>query len=146
MWKKVINVRSKGQRGERDFIKIIQRAADQVLGEGVIHYTRNIEQTRNGGADVCCDVEMYDCYSFEVKTQEKLLLNKWWQQAFRQGRDSERVPVLAYKQSRQPWLIMMPCKPYSYVVQNRYCRAIITLEMFLKIFKNELLALDEKGF
>jgi hypothetical protein len=46
--------------------------------------------------------------AIEVKRQERLEIKSWWKQACHQARPGNHIPVLAYRQSRQPWRFVMP--------------------------------------
>lgn len=63
--------------------------------------SRNLEQTRGGGHDLC-GLEDYGM-AVEVKRVEAKALGTWWDQAVRQGEKVGCVPVLAWRQNRQPW-------------------------------------------
>jgi len=82
--------RNKGACGERELFNLLT----DYLGFVV---KRNLSQTRGGGADGI-DVPGF---AIEVKRQETLALPAWWRQAVDQAGD--RIPVLFYRQSRQPW-------------------------------------------
>lgn len=84
--------RDKGARGERELAKELYDR----LG---IELKRNLEQSRNGGYDL----EGMPKFAIEVKRHEKLEIAKWWAQATEQARLANRVPVLAWRQSRKPW-------------------------------------------
>ena len=87
--------RTKGATAERELLKL--------LSDGLgLNLTRNLLQTREGGAD-CDDLEGY---ALEIKRHETLQLATWWRQAVEQAGD--KVPVLAYRQSRHPWLFVVP--------------------------------------
>lgn len=87
--------RTKGATAERELLKL--------LSDGLgLNLTRNLTQTREGGAD-CDDLEGY---ALEIKRHETLQLTTWWRQAVEQAGD--KVPVLAYRQSRHPWLFVVP--------------------------------------
>lgn len=88
--------RTKGQVGEREICKILGDALS-------ISLDRNLEQTRDGG----CDIVLYH-WAIEVKRQEKLQVDKWWEQACVQAEDSHRHPVLIFRKSRNPWRVIMP--------------------------------------
>ena len=92
-----INSRNKGANGEREFAKWIQDLLD--LPEAP---ERNLEQTRSGGWDL-----LVTPFAFEVKRVQTLSLRKWWLQAKRQVDvspfKSTLLPVVAYRQNRQPW-------------------------------------------
>ncbi len=88
--------RQKGQRGEREVCKLL---ADKLGGE----YKRNLMQTQDGGYDVLG----LDGYAIEVKFQEKLQIEKWWEQTVQQS-SVERLPVLFFRRSREPWRVVVP--------------------------------------
>ena len=87
--------RTKGATAERELLKL--------LSDGLgLNLTRNLTQTREGGAD-CDDLEGY---ALEIKRHETLQLTTWWKQAVEQA--GNKVPVLAYRQSRKPWVFVVP--------------------------------------
>ena len=97
--------RQKGQRGEREICKLL---ADKLGGE----YKRNLMQTQDGGYDVLG----LDGYAIEVKFQEKLQIEKWWEQTVGQA-SVERLPVLFFRRSREPWRVVVP-HDYWYTRKN----------------------------
>ena len=98
--------RQKGQRGEREICKLL---AEKLGGE----YKRNLMQTQEGGYDVLG----LDGYAIEVKFQEKLQIEKWWEQTVQQA-SVERLPVLFFRRSREPWRVVVP-HDYWYTKNNR---------------------------
>jgi len=88
--------RSKGQSGERELAGLLSKA----LGHEVV---RNLDQARDGGPDVWG----LPGVALEVKRQERVTLEPWWEQAVQQAHRSQ-VPVLAYRQSRKPWRFRVP--------------------------------------
>jgi hypothetical protein len=92
-----INSRTKGRTAETELAKILF----DHLG---IKLERNLNQTRAGGYDL----EGLEEWAIEVKRQETLQLNAWWNQATNQAEQAERIPVLAYRQSRKPWRFVLP--------------------------------------
>ena len=91
------NSRAKGASAEREVFKLI----GDVLGFKV---ERNLSQTRDGGYD-----SVVGDFALEVKRQEALSINAWWEQATTQaGRcDPPKMPMLIYRQSRQPWRVVV---------------------------------------
>lgn len=87
--------RTKGAAGERELSKLLAER----LG---IDCQRNLEQTRSGGADLLG----VGPWAVEVKRHERLAISTWWAQACAQAGDS--LPALAYRQSRQPWTVLVP--------------------------------------
>lgn len=91
-----VNQRDKGQRGEREFCK----ALGEYLGESI---QRRLGAARDGGCDV-----LIGMWAVEVKHVEIVRLTDWWQQAVKQAREENLYPALAYRQSRQPWRVIVP--------------------------------------
>ena len=87
--------RRKGASAERELFGILRDELGLIV-------ERNLQQTRAGGAD-CLSI---DGLAIEVKRQEKAFSEAWWRQAVEQA--GSRVPVLAYRQSRQPWRFVLP--------------------------------------
>ncbi|HWH72868.1 MAG TPA: hypothetical protein VNV16_01215 [Methylibium sp.] len=85
--------RRKGAAAEREVLKLL---ADEL---GAAPFQRNLEQTRNGGAD-CIEVQGF---AIEVKRQERLSRPAWWAQAVDQARRAQAEPMLLYRRSREPW-------------------------------------------
>ena len=88
--------RNKGASAEREVFNLLR---DQL---GVV-VERNLQQTRNGGADSVSIPGI----AIEVKRQEKEFQEAWWTQATEQA-GSTRVPVVAHRRSRQPWRFVVP--------------------------------------
>ena len=108
--KKHINVRAKGQRGEREVVKILQEIVDEVRGRyqfPQLVLQRNALQSHLGGADL----HGLEGFAVEVKFVEEPNIKAWWRQATQQaealststGRD--HVPVLFYRSSGIPWTV-----------------------------------------
>ena len=121
-------LRNKGHAGERELCAWLTENLG--LKEPL---TRNIEQVRDGGGDIM----LLPPFSIEVKRQEALQINKWWNQAKRQRTKSNPVAVLAYRKNRHPWQFMMSLDD---LVKKRYQTGQdlpITMgpELFLAIVK-----------
>lgn len=103
---KRINVRQKGQRGEREVVDLLQDIVDEVRARyrlEPIVLQRNALQAHLGGADL----HGLDGFSVEVKFQEIPYSPAWWRQAVAQSEKTKGVPILFYRMSRQPWTVMM---------------------------------------
>ena len=86
--------RRKGAAGEREFL----RELGSELGDCL---TRNLQQTREGGADCLC----VRGWAIEVKRQEALSRPAWWRQACEQAERAGAQPMLAYRRNREPWRV-----------------------------------------
>lgn len=86
--------RNKGARGEREFLALLGEELGGML-------TRNLQQTREGGADCLC----VKGWAIEVKRCESLSRPAWWRQAVEQAARLGVQPMLAYRRSREPWRV-----------------------------------------
>lgn len=86
--------RDKGSRGEREFLAALGAELGEML-------TRNLQQTREGGAD-CVQVKGW---AIEVKRHESLSRPAWWRQACEQAERLGVQPMLAYRRNREPWRV-----------------------------------------
>jgi hypothetical protein len=101
---KRINVRAKGQRGERQVVQLLQAIVDTVRnrrGLAPIVLQRNALQAHLGGEDI----HGLDGFAVEVKWQENENVPAWWRQAVQQAERANAVPILFYRGSRQKWKI-----------------------------------------
>ena len=131
--------RSKGQRAERAVIKLLQPIVDMVfegIGREAPDLERNLIQSHKGGYDIVG----LDWLALEVKHQETLHLNDWWNQTVDQSRRNitlNREAVLIYKQNRTKWRVMM----WGHLPLGERkvrCRVDIDLESFLLWFEHRL--------
>lgn len=86
--------RTKGASAEREFLRLLGGELGEML-------TRNLSQTREGGADCIC----VRGWAIEVKRQERLSRPKWWRQAKEQAQRLGVQPMLAYRRNREPWAV-----------------------------------------
>jgi hypothetical protein len=108
--------RRKGQSGEREFISLLQDRLELDL-------SRNLDQTRDGGYDILGIPQL----AIEVKRQENLSIPSWWSQAAKQA-NKDQYPVLAYRQSRKPWTIIVPAKFVNSKLSNN---SLVTIDIDL---------------
>lgn len=100
--------RSKGATGEREFLKVLGDKLKDLgfpVPEG--GFQRNLEQTRHGGFDNHNE----DClshFAIEIRRREQLSLGAWWTDVCCKAGKLNRLPVIAYRQNRQPWKIVLP--------------------------------------
>lgn len=103
----MINVRTKGKVGELEVISLIRATMLEVeawlppdLPRHAHRLQRNSLQAGQGGFDVAG----LPGIALEVKRCETLQLEAWWRQCERQAAASPGlIPVLVWRQSRQPW-------------------------------------------
>jgi hypothetical protein len=102
-----INIRNKGQRGEREVVKLLQSVVDVVRarrGLSALAVQRNTLQSDQGGHDLAG----LGPFSVEVKWQETPYNDAWWRQCLAQAGGS-MIPILFYRQTRQPWKVKFRC-------------------------------------
>lgn len=140
-----INVRTKGQEGEREIAKILNgivgevRAASgwPVLAVNDELFQRNQNQSAVGGADLSNPMGL----EIEIKRQEQLSVNTWWKQCEASAKRTGGVPVLLFRQNRKPWRVMLPGElplvaPNSTGYSNLGpCRVEIDLDTFKSWFR-----------
>lgn len=139
-----VNIRNKGQRGEReivDWCNDVYREVHELLSMQLP--PKPIAQRRqNQSAVGGMDIDNTCGYAFEIKRQETLKVNTWWEQCVISASETGKRPVLLYKQSRKPWQVVLLMNPYVHNVEeyNNYLRkqpirAQISLEDFREIFR-----------
>lgn len=112
--------RQKGHDGEREIVRLLQPVVELVLGEKRLG--RNLQQTRQGGHDICG----LEHLAIEVKRCETLEIEKWWKQTLRQAEMvGGAIPVLIFRQNRGKWRVMM----FGYV-GHLICRVEIDMTTF----------------
>jgi hypothetical protein len=127
---------SKGARGERLVVQLLQPVIDEVClecGSEPFRLLRNSLQSREGGYDLIG----LDWLALEVKSCETLNLNAWTAQCIAQAKPGQ-VPVLFYKQNNRGWKVMMHglLVPGGSTNLKVWCQ--IDLESFLAYFKLKL--------
>lgn len=93
-----MNSKNKGKRGEREFSKL--------LGESwPARRTGHHQDKRGHGvADVTCESLPVH---WEVKRQERVVINEWLDQARRDAPPSQ-IPIVAWRRNNAPWYAFLP--------------------------------------
>lgn len=107
----MVNIRTKGQNGEREVQSILNEIVQRVRAEHgfPLHedrdlpFQRNQNQSAVGGDDLTNPFRL----AIEVKRQETLSVNTWWKQCLQSSMRSDGRAILIYRQSRKPWRVMM---------------------------------------
>lgn len=99
--------KQKGKRGEREAVKFLQPHIDDVYkaagitDDNIPKLFRNQNQSFEGGYDI----DGLSWLALEIKRQETLCINQWWDQTISQASQGQ-YPVLMFKQNRQKWRFM----------------------------------------
>lgn len=136
-----INIRAKGQQGEREVATMLnsiiysvmkeQGYSDEECGRALQTVQRNQQQSAVGGNDLT------NCFgmSIEIKRQEQLSVNTWWAQCCASAARNNEMPVLMYRQNRKAWHI----RTYGWInlPGGRHMQAIVEFDEdhFRKWFK-----------
>lgn len=137
--------RNKGQRAEREIVKLLQPVVIAVWNElgregAAPALERNLMQSHKGGHDLIG----LDWLALEVKHQEQFVLSSWWRQAKTQAEEAEAKihrpvePVLFYRRNNIPWRVVM----FGYLDAGSAgrvrCPVDITPDAFLAWFRLRL--------
>lgn len=129
--------RDKGQRGERQVIKLLKPIVDRVyLAYGIDPplLQRNLLQSDRGGFDVYG----LDWMALEVKWQETYAVPMWWRQTLDQCGEGQ-IPVLFYRRSRVPWSVRVLADVSAGRVEGgAFFPVDMRVHDFLKYFEIEL--------
>lgn len=104
-----INIRTKGASAEREVADMMNMVIGEELTKAGLPVPvkplvqRNQNQSAVGGSDLTNPFNI----ALEVKRQEALSINTWWKQTEVAAKEFGGVPVLVYRQSRQPWKCIM---------------------------------------
>lgn len=137
----------KGKRAEREIVKLLQPIIDKVYGEaGIIGndfpvLQRNTLQSDKGGYDIVG----LDWLAIEVKHQEQLSINTWWQQTLKQTK-SGQMPTLFYRKNNVKWKVVIITG--AWLGQGYMAvRSTLDLEEYLEFFERRLrweVSMEEK--
>lgn len=105
-----INIRQKGQEGEREVARALNSIVESVLTKHGIplplkpSVQRNQNQSAVGGSDLTNPFGL----AIEVKRQEQISINTWWAQCLKASDEFGGVPILAYRTNgSREWKIVM---------------------------------------
>lgn len=106
-----INIRQKGQGGEREVAQVLNPIVLRLLAKHGREVPpvdkppvqRNQNQSAVGGSDLTGTFGL----AIEIKRQEALSVNTWWAQCTKQARNNGEVPVLLYRQNGKKWRVVL---------------------------------------
>ncbi|MDD5385365.1 MAG: hypothetical protein PHG89_10860 [Gallionella sp.] len=100
----MINIRTKGQEGEREIVRQLDYIIQKVAKEhGYELNGASVQRNQNQSAVGGCDLSNTFGLAIEVKRQEQLAINTWWDQTVAQAKRNNEVPVLLFRQNRKAW-------------------------------------------
>ncbi len=129
----MINIRTKGQTGERELADRLNAIVNKVLIKLGIPLPpkpiiqRNQNQSAVGGSDLTNPFQL----AIEVKRQEGLSINTWWAQCLKSANETKTLPVLIFRQNNQKWRVMLYGRIYGPRGDEFHvARVEITIEAF----------------
>ena len=133
-----INIRAKGACGEReicdvlnsiiqDTMRILKFPSKEVEAAGRT-VQRNQNQSAVGGNDLTNTFGL----SIEVKRQEQLAINTWWDQCLAAANRNNEHPVLLYRQNGKKWR----CVTIAYLELPNAKFTKVRVEMEFEEFKS----------
>lgn len=101
-----INSKQKGSRGEREVAELIRKHGFDAR--------RSAQYCGNTGdaADITSNLP----YHIEVKHQERLEIDKWWEQATHDC--GEKTPILVFRKNKQKWRVVMDFEAFLELNKN----------------------------
>lgn len=135
-----INIRAKGQNGEREIAQMLNDIYAIVYAKlGLELPEKDIAQRRqNQSAVGGSDLDNTCGFSIEIKRQEQLAINTWWTQCLVSAKEDKKMPVLLYRQSRKQWkavLFMHNTRMFDAEPQGYY-RCEMSIDDFKEVFTN----------
>ena len=103
--------REKGKRFEREVAGILRKRG-----------FRSARRTAQycGKTEESADVVGIPGYHLECKHQEKMQLYNWMDQAIRDTKDTDNIPVVIHRQNRKPALVTMRLDDFLNLVQTDF--------------------------
>lgn len=138
-----INIRQKGQNGEREVCELLNEIAKAALLDFGLQppakpiFQRNQNQSAVGGSDITNPVG----FCIEVKRQEQLNLNAWWQQCSVAAYEFGGEPIVIFRQNgSRKWRVLIKAQLVYHCGQaTSPVRAEITHEEFMNYAYNWML-------
>lgn len=106
-----VNGRNKGASAEREVKNLLNNIVDAVRLELGLPWLEENERPiqRNQMQSAVSGHDLIGCFglAIEIKRQETLSLNAWWDQTVTQAQRVGGCPVLLYRQNHKPWKAVM---------------------------------------
>lgn len=104
-----INSKKKGSRSELEVAHILQ--------DNGYDARRTAQYCGNTGD--ASDVVGLDGFHIEVKHQETLQLDKWWEQTTHDAKESGTIPLLVFRKNRQKWRVCLDFETFLQILRSK---------------------------
>jgi len=139
---KMINPRTKGASGEREVCTWLNSVVTELHAEnGIVRpddtpvFQRNQNQSAVGGSDITNPFDL----CIEVKRQEILQLDKWWEQCTTASDRFGGIPILLFRQNgKRRWNAMMMVSVEIDSTTAIKCKGILSQDNFDTWIRNYL--------
>jgi len=133
-----VTSQNKGKRAERAVIQLLQPVVNECYSERGLEapiLQRNTLQSDRGGYDITG----LDWIALEVKHQEQLAVEKWWEQTIKQAKHNTE-PVLFYKQNSVKFRVRLWGRIYVHGSHNHQWHVVeMSPESFLAYFRERII-------
>lgn len=145
----MVDSRQKGARAEAALVKLLKQDTGynwkRVPGSGALHQDHGLKgdvYVPNEKNYWACEVKHYkdSQLTSKVLTDKDPMLFQWWEQAIRQGKQTDKKPILFFKHDRSKWFVMLLLEdtPIDIDLVKRsfillpYNAVVLTYEEFVK--------------
>lgn len=104
---------NKGKNGEREVATMLREVVEYAMKQFddlepalITRLQEIVQRNTNQSASGGCDIMVFGL-AIEVKRQEQLQVDKWWNQCLKSASRNNHIPVLMYRQNRKAWRIRM---------------------------------------
>lgn len=119
----MVDSRQKGARAETALVNLLKEATGfnwkRVPGSGALHADHGLKgdvYLPNEKNYWAIEVKHYKDTQLDYKllTSKDPMLMQWWSQAVRQGKQTDKKPILFFKHDRSKWFVMMSFEDVDY--------------------------------
>lgn len=107
-----MNSKAKGSAGEREFAAI--------LTDNGFPAHRNPQMFIGGSGNPDVSADGLEAFHFEVKRVERLNISEAMKQA--EHDSAGKIPIVAHRRNRQPWLVTMHLDTFLQSIRKEYTR------------------------
>ena len=111
-----MNVKRKGNDGEREFLSLLGRCGIQA--------SRNDQRYVGGQDNPDISAVIGDtAFHIEVKRTERFRLYEAFEQAQRDA-NGHRIPLVAHRQNRRPWVVILDALDFIRLLDTEDCKGV----------------------
>ena len=147
----MVDSRQKGARAEAAIVKLLKQDTGlnwkRVPGSGALHQDHGLKgdvYVPNEHNYFCCEVKHYkdNQLTSKVLTDKNPQFLEWWNQAVRQGEQTDKIPILFFKHDRSKWFVCMQGEHSAFDLRDKKFIALFPQDiniMTYEIWKQSVL-------